>query len=73
MLVRNLNWCSCPSLYSGEVAGSEVKQNDAAVQEFKLTFIESGSEPTSADDTAMELRPTEGINTLEGLDGIHDS
>lgn len=55
------------------MAGSEVKQNDAAVQEFKLTFIESGSEPTSADDPAMELRPTEGINILEGLDGIHDS
>ena len=48
------------------MAGSEVKQNDAAVQEFKLTFIESGSEPTSADDTAhaMELTSTQGIIML---------
>lgn len=49
------------------MAGSEVRQNDAAVQEFKLTFIESGNETTSADDTAMELRPTQGVlNILEG-------
>ena len=49
--------CVC----SGEVAGSEVRPNNAAVEEFRLTFIEPGNDPTSAENRAETTTTVEVI------------
>ena len=46
---------------SDEVAGSEVRPNIPAVEEFRLPFIDSGSDLTSAENRAETITTVEVI------------
>ena len=43
------------------MAGSEVRPNNAAVEEFRLTFVEPGSDTTSTENRAETITTVEVI------------